>query len=162
MDERIPENKTPSDPEIIIRNVLTENIFYQKKWHRWISQLHVLTTVGSIICSAGATVFAASGYSTTGATFAAFATVFISVEKSMMLSEKWRHHLYIETRLRNIQLKFETGQMASEECVAEISKIMEAYSDQLLIENQEAMDEIKDLLAEINKTSNRDAHSRGS
>lgn len=151
MDEKIPETGTLDDTVSVICNVLTENIQYQNKWRRRMSYFHTLTTVGSIICSTGATISGASGYSLAASVMAAFATVFIGVEKTMMLSEKWGHHLSTETRLRNIQLQFETGQIGQEDCVREIIKAMESYATQLPIENQEAMDEIRELLLEMNK-----------
>src|SRR5262249_43156470 len=64
---------------------------------------YVITTFGTIICTASATILPALKYATGAAIAAATAAVFMSIEKSMMSREKWGLHLTIYTRLRNLQ-----------------------------------------------------------
>src|SRR5438270_12581748 len=83
--------------------LLEQEIVFQRKWKRLTMAAYVITTFGTIISTTSATVCAALSRSTEAAILAATATIFISVEKSMMFREKWRLHLTIYTRLRNLQ-----------------------------------------------------------
>src|SRR5262245_27071068 len=82
---------------------LNQEITFQRKWKRLTMAAYVTTTFGTIASTTSATIYGALNRSTDAAILAAIATVFISVEKSMMFREKWRLDLTIYTRLRNLQ-----------------------------------------------------------
>jgi predicted DNA-binding protein YlxM (UPF0122 family) len=138
----------PAEVSVPIDEALTHNIAKQERWKNIMSNLHALTVVGSIFCSAAASVVGAK-YGFAAAILAGIASVCIGVEKTMMFSEKWKHHLTTETRLRGIQLKYKTSQMSLQDCVEDINKVLETYASHLPIENEEAIEEIKDTLKEI-------------
>src|SRR5439155_26967417 len=98
----------------------------------------VITTVGTIICTASATILAALKHSTDAAILAATATVFISIEKSMMFREKWRLHLTIYTRLRNLQRSVMVKAIEDQAALAKMGSILEEYSAELPIAQRES------------------------
>ena len=59
--------------------------------------------------------------------------IFISLEKSLAFSEKWRLHLTSGTYLENIKLKYEAGQLDIENAISEIKNITENYATELPI-----------------------------
>jgi hypothetical protein len=88
-----------------LENLLNQEILFQRKWKRVTMAAYVVTTLGTITCTTVAAVVAALNDAVHASCLAAAATVFISVEKSLMFREKWRLHLTIYTRLRkNIPL----------------------------------------------------------
>src|SRR5262245_28523970 len=85
-----------------------------------------------------ATICAALSRSTYAAILAAAATVFISVEKSMMFREKWRLHLTIYTRLRNLQRSVTLKAIDEQAALARMGSILEEYSAELPIAQRES------------------------
>src|SRR5208283_3442361 len=66
---------------------------FQKRWRLLSMGFYVVTTIGTLLCSAGATYLAASGSSHVAAILSAIATVLVGTEKSMLFREKWKFHL---------------------------------------------------------------------
>lgn len=124
------ENIT-SNGEVL--NTLSKMIAFQRKWRITAMFLYVLTTIGTVICSAGATILGALNRGTAAAVLAAIATVFVSVEKSFLFREKWKLHLTIESRLQSIKLDIDTNQPDLKSIVGSIQKVMEEYSTELPI-----------------------------
>lgn len=117
---------------------LNQEIAFQRKWKRLTMSAYVITTVGTIICTASATILAALSHSTDAAILAATATVFISVEKSMMFREKWRLHLTNYTRLRSLQRSLTLKAMDEKAALAKMDSILEEYATELPIAQRES------------------------
>ena len=93
---------------------------------------------GTIICTTSATILAALNRAIDAAILAATATVFISVEKSMMFREKWRLHLTIYTHLRNLQRSVTLNAIDEQTALAKMGSILEEYSAELPIAQRES------------------------
>ncbi len=99
---------------------------------------YVITTFGTIISTTSATICAALNYSTQAAILAGIATVFISVEKSMMFREKWRLHLTMYTQLRNLQRSVLMKAIDDEAALTRMQSILEEYAAELPIAQRES------------------------
>ena len=117
---------------------LNQEIAFQRKWKRLTMSAYVITTIGTIICTASATILAALSCSTDAAILAAIATVFISVEKSMMFREKWRLHLTIYTRLRTLQRSLTLKAMDEKAALTKMDSTLEDYAAELPIAQRES------------------------
>jgi len=118
--------------------LLNQEIAFQRKWKRLTMAAYVITTFGTIICTASATILAALKYATGAAISAATATVFISIEKSMMFREKWRLHLTIYTRLRNLQRSVTLKAIDEQTALTTMGSILQEYSAELLSRKEKA------------------------
>src|SRR5437016_13599075 len=98
-----------NDTADTLGSLLDQEIDFQRRWKRLTMAAYVTTTFGTIMSTTAATILAALGQATAAAIAAAMATVFISVEKSLMFREKWRLHLTIYTRLRNLRRSLTLG-----------------------------------------------------
>jgi hypothetical protein len=127
-------NKTNEKLEAL----LVQEISFQRKWKRLTMAAYVITTFGTIISTTSATICAALSHSTDAAILAASATIFISVEKSMMFREKWRLHLTIYTRLRNLQRSVTLKAIDEQTALAKMGSILEEYSAELPIAQRES------------------------
>jgi len=127
-------NKTNGTLEAL----LNQEIAFQRKWKRLTMAAYVITTFGTIISTTSATICAALNRSTDAAILAATATVFISVEKSMMFREKWRLHLTIYTRLRNLQRLVTLKAIDQQAALEKMGSILEEYSAELPIAQRES------------------------
>jgi hypothetical protein len=121
-----------------LETLLNQEIAFQRKWKRLTMTAYVITTFGTIISTTSATVFAALSRSTQASILAATATIFISVEKSMMFREKWRLHLTIYTRLRNLQRSVTLKAIDDQTALAKMGSILEEYSAELPIAQRES------------------------
>jgi hypothetical protein len=121
-----------------LETLLNQEIAFQRKWKRLTMTAYVITTFGTIISTTSATICAALNRSIDAAILAATATVFISVEKSMMFREKWRLHLTIYTRLRNLQRSVTLKAIDEQTALAKMGSILEEYSAELPIAQRES------------------------
>lgn len=92
---------------------------------------YVLTTVGTLVCSAGATYFAASGASKIAAVLAAIATVLVGTEKSLLFREKWKFHLLMYTKLNVFRAKLLLRRLTPEQAADEYGALMTLYASEL-------------------------------
>jgi hypothetical protein len=68
---------------------LARQMAFQRRWRTLSMCVYVLTTIGTLVCTAGATYFAADGkLSNLAALLAALATFFVGTEKSLLFREK--------------------------------------------------------------------------
>jgi hypothetical protein len=125
-------------PDDTLETLLNQEITFQRKWKRLTMTAYVITTFGTIISTASATVLAGLTRSTEAAIMAAAATVFISVEKSLMFREKWRLHLTIYTRLRNLQRSVTLKAIEEKTALDKMGSILEEYSAELPIAQRES------------------------
>jgi hypothetical protein len=72
---------------------LTTQLAFQRRWRILSMTGYVVTTVGTLMSSAGATYFAASGTTNIAALLAATATILVGTEKALLFCEKWKFHL---------------------------------------------------------------------
>src|SRR2546425_426921 len=103
-DPQTADNVSNSMNDIDIVTRLQEDVShqlaFQKRWRITSMVGYVGTTIGSLICSASASVFAGMDYSRSAAVFAAAATVLLGAEKTLMFREKWKFHLLMYTKLQ--------------------------------------------------------------
>jgi hypothetical protein len=92
---------------------------------------YVTTSVGTLLCSAGATYFAAGKDSQTAAILAAVATVLVGTEKSLLFREKWKFHLLMHTKLNVLRTKRSLERETREDAADELAKIMTEYAAEL-------------------------------
>jgi multidrug transporter EmrE-like cation transporter len=90
--------------ESVVMNTILRMLQFQRKWRLITMFFYVVTTVGTILCSTGATILGALDMGQQAAILAAIATIFVSTEKSFLFREKWKLHLTIESQLRSIKL----------------------------------------------------------
>jgi len=117
--------------ENVVLGTLNKMLKFQRKWRSITMLFYVVTTIGTIICSTGATIFGALELGPQAAILAAIATVFVSTEKSFLFREKWKLHLTIESQLRSIKLDYDTQQCDINEIVDKIQAAMGKYSTEL-------------------------------
>lgn len=117
--------------ENVVMNTIQKMLRFQRKWRSITMLFYVVTTVGTILCSTGATIFGALDLGQQAAILAAIATVFVSTEKSFLFREKWKLHLTIESQLRSIKLEYDTQQCDINEIVDKLQAIMAKYSKEL-------------------------------
>jgi hypothetical protein len=111
---------------------LAAQLAFQRRWRMLSMSAYVLTTVGTLICSTGATYFAAGGNAPNiAAVLAALATIFVGTEKSLLFREKWKFHLLMYTRLNVLRTKFLLRRASLEEASDEYAAIMTAYASEL-------------------------------
>jgi hypothetical protein len=125
-------------PDKSLEALLSQEISFQRRWKRLTMAAYVVTTFGTIISTSPATVLAALNRSTEAAITAAAATVFISVEKSLMFREKWRLHLTIYTRLRNLQRSLTLKEINNQAALTKMGSLLEEYSAELPIAQRES------------------------
>ena len=79
---------------------LVTQLRFQRRWRILSMSAYVLTTVGALVCSVGATYFAAAGsVPNVAAILAAITTILVGIEKSLLFREKWKFHLLMFTKL---------------------------------------------------------------
>ncbi|QQO15213.1 hypothetical protein JJB99_03215 [Bradyrhizobium diazoefficiens] len=110
---------------------LASQLAFQKRWRILSMSAYVLTTVGTLICSAGATYFAASGASKVAAILAGIATVLVGTEKSLLFREKWKFHLLMYTKLNVFRTKLLLGRIAQDQASDEYGTLMMMYASEL-------------------------------
>ena len=93
---------------------------------------YVVTTIGTLVCSAGATYYAAGGRSPNiAAILAAIATILVGTEKSLLFREKWKFHLLMYTKLNVLKSKLLLGRLTPEQASDEYAAIMTLYASEL-------------------------------
>jgi hypothetical protein len=116
--------------EVLDRD-LAEQLKFQRRWRVISMSAYIGTTVGTLICSAGATYYAASGVSHVAAILAALATILVGTEKSLLFREKWKFHLLMYTKLNVLRAKLLLGRLSIEGASDEFAAIMTLYASEL-------------------------------
>lgn len=119
--------QTTSEKQLLVA-VLQEKITFQKTWKRVSMVLYIIAITGTIVGSTLATLLGGLGKATHAAIGAAAATIFVSLEKSLMLREKWKFHLSMLTRLENIKLELESGIIEVKDIVPRTQQVLEEYA----------------------------------
>ena len=68
--------------------------------------------------------------------FAAAATILLSIEKSMLFREKWKHHLSMYASLSAIKIEYDIAKVSDNEVLTRIENILDKYSSDLPIESR--------------------------
>ena len=110
---------------------LDTHIRFQEKWKTLTMLIYTCSTVGMILASTGATIFAAIKYSNTAAVLAAFATLLVSIEKSLLFREKWKLHLATKTYLENVELDLRLRRITDDQAADQLKKIGQDYAQEL-------------------------------
>jgi hypothetical protein len=122
----------------VFENDLDEQLNFQHRWRVLSMGAYVVTTVGMLVCSAGATYYAASGVSSTAAVLSAVATVLVGTEKSLLFREKWKFHLLMYTRLNVLRAKQRLGAIPHDEAADQLASIMTEYAAELPMAGRES------------------------
>jgi hypothetical protein len=85
----------------------------------------------AIISSGAATVVAALGHATEAAVLAAVATISLGTEKTLMLREKWVHHLITAAQLRSLRLAVTYGGLDTKTAAEKMGRLLEGYASGL-------------------------------
>jgi hypothetical protein len=89
---------------------LAAQLRFQRRWRILSMCSYVVTTTGTLVCSAGATYYAAGGKSPNiAAILAAIATILVGTEKSLLFREKWKFHLLMYTKLNVLRASASTA-----------------------------------------------------
>ena len=108
---------------------LDEAIAFQTKWREIMSVGYTSLSALAIIASGAATVVAAlRDYSTEAAILAAVATISFGTEKTLMLREKWVHHLATAAELRSLRLALVYGGLDTKTAAQKMGRILEGYA----------------------------------
>jgi hypothetical protein len=130
LSQELMRNKI-SDPAIL-EHSLDEQIGFQKKWQLISMIAYVFTTIGTLVCSAGATFLAAEGeHVKIAAILSAAATIFVGAEKSLLFREKWKFHLLMQTKLKVLKAKVLLGRATLEQTSDEFTNILSSYAAEL-------------------------------
>jgi hypothetical protein len=111
---------------------LAAQMAFQRRWRILSMGAYVTTTIGTLVCSAGATYFAANGQSEKiAAVLAAIATILVGTEKSLLFREKWKFHLLMYTKLNVLRAKMLLGRLTADQASDEYAAIMTSYAAEL-------------------------------
>jgi hypothetical protein len=111
---------------------LAAQMAFQRRWRILSMCAYVITTIGTLVCSTGATYFAANGQSAkTAAVLAAIATILVGTEKSLLFREKWKFHLLMYTKLNVLRAKMLLGRLTVDQASDEYAAIMTSYASEL-------------------------------
>jgi len=110
---------------------LASQLKFQQRWRVISMSAYVVTTIGTLVCTAGGTYYAASGASKLAAILAAIATILVGVEKSLLFREKWKFHLLMYTKLNALRAKFLLSRLTPAEASDEFTSIMTLYASEL-------------------------------
>jgi hypothetical protein len=91
----------------------------------------------SIVCSSGAVFFGAQDKGYVAAVLSAIATICIGTEKSLLFREKWKIHLLIFTKLSNLSLLSDVGNLTAEQAAAGLVEITSSYAEILPVSERE-------------------------
>jgi hypothetical protein len=111
---------------------LAAQLRFQRRWRILSMCAYVVTTIGTLVCSAGATYYAAGGRSpNVAAILAAIATILVGTEKSLLFREKWKFHLLMYTKLNVLRAKLLLARLTAEQASDEFAAIMTLYASEL-------------------------------
>jgi hypothetical protein len=120
-----------------LRSELQNAISFQRKWQIVSMCAYVVSTAGTVFCTAAAAILAALNINRYAALLAGAATVLVSIEKSLLFREKWRLHLGLALKNKNILLGLEHGQLDVQGALKAYQDANEQYSTELPIAPRE-------------------------
>lgn len=122
----------------ILSAQIVSQIAFQRRWRMISMSGYSITTVGSLTCSAGATVCAGLSMNALAAVLAATATVLLGTEKALLFREKWKFHLLMHVRLMALQSQLELLRIPVLEAVDSFNAIMNSYANELPMAGRDA------------------------
>ncbi|MGO9530949.1 MAG: hypothetical protein ACLP3B_07185 [Syntrophobacteraceae bacterium] len=111
---------------------------FQTKWRRIMSISYFTSTALALVCSSGATVVSAIGQAFWGSLLAATATVLFGLEKTLLLREKWSHHLTIAAELEALKLALSYGGLSEVAAAKRMGELLKDYAVKLPVAPLEA------------------------
>jgi hypothetical protein len=125
-------NRSKQFADTNLEDGLTIQLRFQRRWRILSMCAYVVTTIGTLVCSSGATYFAAGGKSPNfAAALAAVATILVGAEKSLLFREKWKFHLLMYTKLNVLRSKLLLARLTPEQAADEYAAIMASYAAEL-------------------------------
>ncbi len=125
------------NPHLPLKNqhlqLLDRQIKFQREWKNLTLSIYVFITLGSIICTSGATLLAALAIHTPAAIMAAIATIFVTTESTFSFREKWKHHLNILAEFESISLDAELDNITKEDITTKIKTVLRKYATEMPI-----------------------------
>jgi hypothetical protein len=110
---------------------LESQLGFQRRWRLFSMTGYVATTIGMLLGSTGATLFAAKGLTDVAALLSAVATILIGIEKSLLFREKWKFHLLMFTKLNVLRANLHLGKLDVEQAADEFTSILSSYASEL-------------------------------
>ena len=117
---------------------IDEKLAFQTKWRRIMSISYFTSTALALISSSAATIVSAIGEAFWGSLLAAAATVLFGLEKTLLLREKWSHHLTIAAELEVIKIALTYGGLSQEEAAKRMGDVLKDYAVKLPVAPLEA------------------------
>jgi hypothetical protein len=131
------QNQTDKQSEVqMVHNALNADLQaqmrFQRRWRIFSMSAYVTTTIGTLVCSTGATYFAAGGNRPNlAAVLAAIATILVGAEKSLLFREKWKFHLLMYTKLNALRAQVLLDRLTPEKAADTFAEIMTMYASEL-------------------------------
>jgi membrane protein YdbS with pleckstrin-like domain len=110
---------------------LADKLAFQQKWRRVMSISYFTATAVALACSAAAAIVAALGYAFWASVLAGGATALFGIEKTLLLREKWSHHLGTAAQLEALEVEFRYGGLGQEEAAKRLAKLLVEYAGRL-------------------------------
>ena len=120
----------------VVTHALTKQIAFHHKWKTLTMFSYAISSVGIVIGSSAAMLFAALNHGTIAAIFAAISGILASAEKSLLLREKWKIHLSIMIALQNLEIDIAAGIVDVKQALDEIKRVGQSYAKDLPVESR--------------------------
>jgi hypothetical protein len=117
---------------------LQNQIKFQRRWQTTSMSVYFVTTTGTLLCTAGATLVAAQGFSDLAAYLSAAAVFMIGTEKSLLFRERWKFHLRVFTQLLILSNDLEVGKVDLSKASDAYGEILKSYAESLPVESRSA------------------------
>jgi hypothetical protein len=117
--------------------LIAQSLTFQRKWQRLSMAAYVVSTIGILFCTTGATYAAARDNPQIAAALAAVSTILIGLEKSLLFREKWKFHLGIATRLSILQTKLRLTGADTKALADEYAAVLDSYANSIPIVGRE-------------------------
>lgn len=110
---------------------ISTQIAFQRRWRIISMTGYSVTTVGSLIGSASATICSGMGLNVPAAILAAIATILLGAEKSLLFREKWQFHLLMHTKLQALRSQLLLSRTSLADASDQYYSIMTSYAMEL-------------------------------
>ena len=108
---------------------IDEMLSPQVKWRSIMSISYFLMAVLAIGTSAAATIFSGLGMADWATISAAAATALLGMEKTLLLRERWNHHVRTAASLTSVRLQVDYNELKADEAIKKLANINRDYAD---------------------------------
>lgn len=130
-----------STDDVTLRSELRKRIeaqmAFQRKWRSISMAAYVFSTIGTLLCTACASILAALEMTVIASILAAMSTVLVGTEKSLLFREKWKFHLSMYTKFEVLNSNLALGIVDEQTATEKFSSILMLYATDLPISRTE-------------------------